>query len=169
MVLERRRLQGGWKKRKKETERSNDQERESLLFMFEPRKDSTRYVRGVFGSKEKLMILDTGCAHSTMPWDLYVELSQSTPTQLSSACHQGRLADGSSVAIHGIGQVSFRLGNHELEHKFQLAEIDNEILLGMDFFKEHQCVLDFRQEVVKMKGDVIPCCGVDGEPLTNYV
>ena len=115
------------------------------------------------------MILDTGCSHSTMPCEMYVELSKCTTTSLSNVFHQGRLADGSPVAIHGIGQVSFKLGSHDLEHKFQLAEIDNEILLGMDFFDKHQCVLDFKMKVVKMKGDVIPCCTVDGEPLTNYV
>ena len=38
------------------------------------REENTYYLKGDIGSKRCMMLVDTGCSHSVMPYDLYAEL-----------------------------------------------------------------------------------------------
>ena len=132
------------------------------------REENTYYLKGDIGSKRCMMLVDTGCSHSVMPYDLYAELDGDTCSKLQWRPPEGHgvLADGSPVPIQGIGTVKFQLGNLMLEHSFQLAHIDG-ILLGMDFLKKQICVLDFERGTLKLSSYSTNSCDLHGSQLSN--
>ena len=56
-----------------------------------------------------MMLLDTGCSHSVMPYNLLIELEKDSKIMLSPSEGQGVLADKSRISIHGVGTVKLRL------------------------------------------------------------
>ena len=97
-----------------------------------------------------MMLLDTGCSHYAMPCNLYAKLDGGGMLQWRPPEGHEVLADGIQVPIQGIGTVWFQLGELELEHSFQLADIDGIILPGMDFLKKQKCVLGFERGTLKL-------------------
>ena len=55
----------------------------------------------------------------------------------------GRLADDSNVDLAGAVDFRFRIEGHQIRQRFLVVEADNTSILGMDFFREHYCILDF--------------------------
>ena len=135
------------------------------VFLMSQAEENTYYLRGNLGSKECMMLLDTGCSHSVMPYDLFTELEKDSKIMWSPSGGQGVLADGSRISIQGVGTVKLKLGDLELEHNFQLANIDGKILLGMDFFKKHRCVLDLHRCTIDIRSYTFDCCDLHGNPM----
>ena len=117
----------------------------STVFLMSQAEENTYYLEGQLGSQKCMMLLDTGCSHSVMPYDLYTGLEAGCKLQWSPSGGHGVLADGSRIAIQGVGTVKLRLGDLDMEHSFQLTDTEGKILLGMDFFKKHRCVLDLHR------------------------
>ena len=75
------------------------------------------------------------------------------------------LADGQRIPLEGTTKVTLKLGNEVFVTNFIIAEIDNHILLGFDFFKNFNCQIDFKNNQLVCQGQKIDCCAANGEPL----
>ena len=137
------------------------------VFLMSQAEENTYYLRGKLGSRDCMMLLDTGCSHSVMPYDLFMELEKDSKIMWSPSGGQGVLADGSRIPIHGVGTVKLRLGDLELEHSFQLVQIEGNILLGMDFLKKQQCVLDFQRGTINMSSYTFDIWDLHGNPMSQ--
>ena len=62
-----------------------------------------------------------------------------------------------------------KIGKLEISHGFQLADIGGKVLLGMDFFKKHKCVLDINNCNIKIRTESLDCCDQYGTPLSVRV
>jgi predicted aspartyl protease len=127
------------------------------------------YVMGNIAGVDCVMLLDTGCSHSVLPWKLYEELPKEAKLSWRPARNNGVLADGSPVMIRGCAEVRVKIGGTRMTHEFQLADIEEKTLLGMDFFRKHRCVLDIHKCRISIDGKEIVCCDVHGNPLVIQI
>ena len=81
----------------------------------------------------------------------------------------GVLADGTKIPLDGLCDITFQLGSHKIKHKFLIAEIENSILLGLDFFEGQKCKLDFQQAELQMPNYKINCCDKNSFPIKANV
>ena len=98
-----------------------------------------------------MMLLDTGCSHSIMPYDLLMKLGKDSKIMLSPSGGHRVLSDGSRISIHGVGKTQLRLADLESVHSFQLVQIKRNIWLGTDFLKKQQSMSVFRRSTIKHK------------------
>ena len=143
----------------------NHGENQPIIKMMNTERENTYYVKGRFDRDSHMLLLDTGCSHSVMPYQLYTALSMKCKINYNPIHNRGVLADGSDVAIHGIAETQFKIGSKTYLHHFQLANIDGKVLLGMDFFRKHRCVIDVHRYTVQIGDEVLDCCDVNGDPL----
>ncbi|KAJ8046634.1 hypothetical protein HOLleu_05378 [Holothuria leucospilota] len=54
------------------------------------------------------------------------------------------LADGKSVPVLGKTEMVVRIGNKGLSHKFWVASIGPDCILGLDSLRRHNCVMNAR-------------------------
>ena len=139
------------------------------VFMMSPERENTYYVKGRFDRSEHMLLLDTGCSHSVMPWSLYTALTEDSQLGWTESTTTGCLADGSSITIQGVASVTFRIGNTTFIHEFQIADIDGKILLGMDFFRRHRCTIDVHRYSITIGEQTLQCCDANGFPLVINV
>ena len=139
------------------------------VFMMSSERENTYYVKGRFDRSEHMLLLDTGCSHSVMPWSLYTALTEDSQLGWTESTTTGCLADGSSITIQGVASVTFRIGNTTFIHEFQIADIDGKILLGMDFFRRHRCTIDVHRYSITIGEQTLQFCDAYGFPLVINV
>ena len=76
------------------------------------------------------------------------------------------LANGSSLPFQGRGHFSIRIGDQQVEHDKWVAEIELDGIIGMDFFKKHNCrlILGQGRSELTLSGNVTGCKGIDQLP-----
>ena len=141
----------------------------STLNMLCSQRENTYFVTGRFDRATHVLLLDTGCSHSVMPYSLYVALSDQCKIRYTPQHNRGYLADGSGITIQGVAETRMRIGGRTYLHHFQIAEISGKILLGMDFFRRYRCILDIHKYKLQIGDQTIPCCDADGAPLVINV
>lgn len=77
----------------------------------------------------------------------------------------GILADGNRIELSGKTTITFKIGNQKVEHPFLVADVDNTVLLGLDFLENHGCNIDFKNCRLQCGESWIQCCNAAGDPL----
>ena len=142
-----------------------DDTAQPVIKMVNTERENTYYIKSRFDRSSHMLLLDTGCSHSVMPYHLYTTLSLKCKIKYNPIHNRGILANGSNVSIHGIAETQFKIGTTTYIHDFQLADIDGKILLGMDFFRKHRCVINVHRYTVQIGDQILDCCDIDGDPL----
>ena len=102
-------------------------------------------VIGEINGKEHILILDTGASHSIIRRDLVVE--PTTPLKGVTL----RTATGEQGKIKGTIEREVTIGPISLKHRFVVADIVEEIIIGLDFMIAHGFVLDLEQLILRYK------------------
>ena len=123
------------------------------------------YVPVTIDQGKNVMLLDSGCTQSAFPLKEFQKLSAQSCTKLQPVLGQGILADGTEIQLQGLSYIQFQLGTQKISHQFVIADIDNAILLGLDFFEHHQCLLDFQNAQLKIRDSAVRCCDSQGNLL----
>ncbi|KAJ8044297.1 hypothetical protein HOLleu_11728 [Holothuria leucospilota] len=62
------------------------------------------------------------------------------------------LADGKSVPVHGKAEMGIEIGGRKMKHVFWVADLGPDCILGLDFLKQHDCVIYARSGQVRLDG-----------------
>ena len=62
---------------------------------------------------------------------------------------------GEVTPFLGKTDLEFEIGTQKLTHQFLIADIENDGILGMDFFKTHKCDLVLTRQILKINGEEI--------------
>ncbi|KAJ8048580.1 hypothetical protein HOLleu_00946 [Holothuria leucospilota] len=62
------------------------------------------------------------------------------------------LADGKSVPVHGKAEMGIKIGGRKMKHVFWVADLGPDCILGLDFLKQHDCVIYARSGQVRLDG-----------------
>ncbi|KAJ8940314.1 hypothetical protein NQ318_014388 [Aromia moschata] len=107
-------------------------------------------VRGNLNGKERLLLLDTGATRTIIRPDIVGTAARITPTSWRL-----RTATGDPATIRGETNVTIVIGNVSFEHRALVAEIEDELILGMDIMNTKGFELDFKNNVLKINGEEI--------------
>ena len=86
-------------------EQAGSTEPTTTVVMMSQVEENTYYLKGTVGPKDIMMLLDTGCSHSVMSFELFTKLRQENKLKWSPSGGWGIQADGVGIAIKGIGQA----------------------------------------------------------------
>ncbi|KAJ8946776.1 hypothetical protein NQ318_018985 [Aromia moschata] len=110
--------------------------------------------RVVEGMLEKRQIrcwnCDTGATRTIIRPDIVGTAARITPTSWRL-----RTATGDPATIRGETNVTIVIGNVSFEHRALVAEIEDELILGMDIMNTKGFELDFKNNVLKINGEEI--------------
>ncbi|KAJ8953766.1 hypothetical protein NQ318_015423 [Aromia moschata] len=106
--------------------------------------------RVVEGMLEKRKIrcwnCDTGATRTIIRPDIVGTAARITPTSWRL-----RTATGDPATIRGETNITIVIGNVSFEHRALVAEIEDELILGMDIMNTKGFELDFKNNVLKNK------------------
>ncbi|KAJ8039816.1 hypothetical protein HOLleu_13935 [Holothuria leucospilota] len=60
------------------------------------------------------------------------------------------LDDGKSVPVHGKAEMGIEIGGRKMKHVFWVADLGSDCILGLDFLKQHDCVIYARSGQVRL-------------------
>ncbi|KAJ8946274.1 hypothetical protein NQ318_023124 [Aromia moschata] len=110
--------------------------------------------RVVEGMLEKRQIrcwnCDTGATRTIIRPDIVGTAARITPTSWRL-----RTATGDPATIRGETNITIVIGNVSFEHRALVAEIEDELILGMDIMNTKGFELDFKNNVLKINGEEI--------------
>ncbi|KAJ8944725.1 hypothetical protein NQ318_007938 [Aromia moschata] len=110
--------------------------------------------RVVEGMLEKRQIrcwnCDTGATRTIIRPDIV-----GTAARITSISWRLRTATGDPATIRGETNVTIVIGNVSFEHRALVAEIEDELILGMDIMNTKGFELDFKNNVLKINGEEI--------------
>ncbi|KAJ8959591.1 hypothetical protein NQ318_021769 [Aromia moschata] len=110
--------------------------------------------RVVEGMLEKRQIrcwnCDTGATRTIIRPDIAGTAARITPTSWRL-----RTATGDPATIRGETNITIVIGNVSFEHRALVAEIEDELILGMDIMNTKGFELDFKNNVLKINGEEI--------------
>ncbi|KAJ8951545.1 hypothetical protein NQ318_020418 [Aromia moschata] len=100
--------------------------------------------------KERLLLLDTGATRTIIRPDIVGTAARITPTSWRL-----RTATGDPATIRGETNITIIIGNVSFEHRALVAEVEDELILGMDIMNTKGFELDFKNNVLKINGEEI--------------
>lgn len=109
------------------------------------------FINGFLENKECTLTLDTGASKSLIRFNLIDEM-KINPRYDSFL----ETATGERAPIYGEAPVNIQIANEVVKHVFLVADIVDECILGLDFFKIHGIVLDMKQGVAVLGRKKIP-------------
>ncbi|MCD1431043.1 DDE-type integrase/transposase/recombinase [Klebsiella pneumoniae] len=108
------------------------------------------FVDGLIFGKQRALLLDTGATKTIIRPDIAKASTKILPTRWRL-----RTATGDPVTIHGEMDVTLAIGNASFEHRVLVAEIENEVILGMDIMNARGFELNFNRGILKINNDEV--------------
>ena len=102
--------------------------------------DNSMFVDAQINGEKRLMLLDTGATRTIIRPDIVTTLTKIKPTKWGL-----QTATGDPVRVHGEAQVQVTLGSTNFKQKMLVADIKEEVILGMDIMNSSGFVLDFKR------------------------
>ncbi|KAJ8910062.1 hypothetical protein NQ315_013317 [Exocentrus adspersus] len=112
---------------------------------------SSLVVPGRICGRECEMILDTGSSHTIVKPNIVAHCRiQNTDEE-----YQLETANGEVIPVKGIHLAEIRLGNSTFRQEVFVADITDDVLLGLNVMAEQNFILDLPQRVLKTNSEVI--------------
>ncbi|XP_067615866.1 uncharacterized protein [Eurosta solidaginis] len=114
------------------------------------RKSSSLTIRVNVDGKERVLTVDTGASHSLIRSDLVYRGIKSLPgARLRTVTGEYNQVQGEVICEVLIGKVM-------VLHKFVVAEIVDEVILGVDFLVDHDIKIDMQRRVMHYENQDVP-------------
>jgi hypothetical protein len=111
-------------------------------------------------------LVDPGYTTSVLSASSFRSLPEQVKRSLTTAPSAAQTANGNPVATHGWITLKGRLRRHILMHTFLVADVSEDVILGIDFMTEAGAALDCRAELI-LGEDHLNC--TDGHALITEV
>lgn len=118
--------------------------------------DSLYVMLSLYGVSINCLV-DTGSTMTVLKKQYYDSLPEDQRPPLR-ACHgRLRMADGSEVSVIGEVDISASIDSQIITLKMYVANIEAAAILGMDFFRNHGCMVDMRDGTICINGQYHEC------------
>lgn len=105
---------------------------------------------GYVNNRKFIFTIDTGASHSIIKSSLIKQ-------QLESANGMKlRTATGQEAAIRGQSTLKVTIGDSTVDHKFIVADIVDDVIIGVDFMTAQSIAIDMERMVLKFRNADIP-------------
>ena len=127
------------------------------------------YIPGKVEGLPLQYLLDSGCSGNVMSRSLFNRLPGGIKARLQPDNSQASMADGSGLLIYGVITLSCRVRTVQTRVTFKVANITDDAILGMTFFKENRCSLLMDKGFLAIQDQLLPCTNRCGAMLSNKV
>ena len=127
------------------------------------------YIPGKVEGLPLQYLLDSGCSGNVMSRSLFNRLPGGIKAWLQPDNSQASMADGSGLLIYGVITLSCRVRTVQTRVTFKVANITDDAILGMTFFKENRCSLLMDKGFLAIQDQLLPCTNRCGAMLSNKV
>ena len=79
------------------------------------------------------------------------------------------VADGSTTKTYGYLEIFGKLRHWRYTHRFLVADIKEDVLIGIDFLEQYQATLNFRTAELQVGNHQLACQNEQGHPLSSKV
>jgi len=135
----------------------------------QPHGDSYFLPRKVAG-RPVTFLLDSGCTTNLLSCRVFDALPPKERRELASyAGEPGTLADGSRIPFYGIIELTGRVRDQAIQETFVISQLEEDAILGLPFFKRHDCRIDFSKSAILMAGEELACVDKSDCPLVGGV
>ena len=100
-------------------------------------------------------------------FEVYNSLPASVKVSLSSENSAIPLANGQQAKTYGVGHVVMRLGNSKFQMHVIVAEIEDEVILWMDFLAQVDSRIEIATNQLSINGEVFDCSDFKNQPLSS--
>ena len=111
---------------------------------------NTYYIEIKLGKKRCSRLIDTGSEVTLLPKHL-ADLSR-----MNRSSRRFEAANGTQINMVGDGRTTVAVGLLQVSMNYIVSDQINEILIGADWLREHECVMAYSDATVRVRGDQIP-------------
>ncbi len=111
------------------------------------------HILGKINGVEAEMLIDTGATISIISQGLISSMSECSRPEVIPTNIQVFLANNAQLKVYGHATVEMQLGGRVTQHKIMVADIHNDVLLGLDFMDRRDCIIDIAGKSLRM-GDL---------------
>ena len=117
------------------------------------------YLTADINGVQVSVLLDSGATVSVIHPSVLSKVLLRGDVPLEGRPGQIRIADGSVLDTQGSAKLGLKFPDSDriLEQDFMVAAVDVAVVLGLDFFKQHHCTVDFGKNVLTVGGRVHRC------------
>ena len=131
---------------------------------FKISKEDAFYAPGQVEQIQVEWLIDTGCTITIVSSRSYHLMQADERPQLKACTKQLLSADDSPITILGQAMMNIIVGKKLVQHTVIVADIADDGILGTDFLRQHQIIIDFGRKQVICDGENIAArirCGQD--------
>ena len=115
-------------------------------------KEHGLYVKALIGGMETSLLIDTGATISLLSRVLFEALLKEKSYELKGVCEPIFSANGTRIDVIGQTEVCMAIDESKLQHSLVIADIRVDGILGMDFLKKHNCVINLQKGTLSVSG-----------------
>ena len=131
--------------------------------------ESSYFIPGKIDRCTANFLLDTGCTTNLLAKHVFDKLPMQIKDEVQSHESHGFMADGTRLPFYGLIKIPIRLRDVKTEETFVISSIKEDAILGMPFFKQNKCTIEFEQSTMKIGSRFLRCTDRLGRSLTSKV
>ncbi|MBJ5695604.1 retroviral-like aspartic protease, partial [Salmonella enterica subsp. enterica serovar Derby] len=116
------------------------------------------FVEGTVDDVPCQMMIDTGANATIIRPDILNDLSEHPRQLFSPKGVYLRTVTGDIAPVHGKIELQFQISTIRVKHLAYIADIHDNCILGLDFLREHDFVVDLQETLLHSNGEEVPVC-----------
>lgn len=127
------------------------------------------YLPGTIGPTKVLCLVDSGCSITVLSKKVFDTLPKTLKATLEEKRGLATVADGSSTSTYGRVTLKGKLRHFSYQHQFLVADVQEDVLIGLDFLQHYQASLCFKNAELSIGGSRLSCVDEKNLPLSSKV
>lgn len=112
------------------------------------------------------MLIDTGANVAIVSENSFMCIEPSLRPQIFPVHSKLITATGAATPFIGQTKVEIQIDNNRFIHDVLIADIQNDVILGIDFLTKHKCDVLLSKNCLDVQGDKIPCFRYSNDVFT---
>ena len=112
------------------------------------------------------MLVDTGANVTIISENSFMCIDPFQRTQTTPVRSKLITATGASSPFMGQSQVEIQIDSQKFVHDVLIADKQNDVILGINFFTKHKCEVLLSKNCLDVQDDKIPCFRYSNEVFT---
>ena len=112
------------------------------------------YVKGLIREANVDMLIDSGANISIVDYGVYMHMERGKP-DLRRYGTPMVTADGTPMKVYGCADFELEIGDEicKYQHNMCIADIGVEVILGYDFLKDFEAIIDMGRSIIELKDE----------------
>ncbi|MBJ5579777.1 retroviral-like aspartic protease, partial [Salmonella enterica subsp. enterica serovar Derby] len=114
------------------------------------------FVEGTVDDVPCQMMIDTGATATIIRPDILNDLSEPPRRLFNPKGVSLRTVTGDYAPVHGKVELQFQIGTIRVKHPAYIADIHDSCVLGLDFLREHDFVVNLQEILLHSNTEEVP-------------